>query len=315
MPLFSEFFTEIWFTKPVWMWLFLLACVLILLFLDLGVLHRDNKIIGLRESMILYAGYLVCAVLFGGFVWWQLGMNSALEYFAGFVVEQSLAMDNIFAIALILGSFAVPRQYQYRVLFWGIISVLALRGIMIGLGAILISQFAWVLYFFGAFLLFSGIKIIWHKNQQAEDISQNKLLNWMKQHLPITDNFHAAKFWLKLDGKFYFTPLFVVLILVEFADIIFAVDSVPAVFAITQDPYLVYSSNIFAILGLRALYFMLESLIHRFVYLKIALAWVLIFIGGKILLHDWYAISALLSILITLGLLAGGILLSLTKKR
>jgi len=311
------FLTSLWFTKPLWLWLFLFACVAIMLILDLGILHKKQSIIQMRESLILYSGYCACGVLFGGFVWWQLGANAAAEYFAGFIVEQSLAMDNVFAIALILGAFAVPRQYQHRILFWGILGVLILRGIMIGLGAILISKFAWILYIFGVFLIFSGIKLLLKKNKhEPNDLKQNKLLNWLKSHLPITDQFHGSKFWLKIDHKLYVTPLFLVLVLVEFADLIFAVDSVPAVFAITQDPYLVYSSNIFAILGLRALYFTLEVLIHRFVYLSTALALVLIFIGGKIFWHGFIGeVTPLLSIVVTLGLLAGGVILSLTRSQ
>jgi len=307
---------ELWFTKPVWMWLVLFTSIATLLILDLGVFNRNIKIINIRTSLILYSGYCLCGIAFGGFICWQLGLNSALEYYAGFVVEQSLAMDNIFAIALIFSSFAVPRQYQHRVLFWGIIGVLILRGIMIGLGAVLISKFAWILYIFGVFLLFSGIKILLKKEEHdAPNITNNKLLHLLKRYLPITPDFHQANFFIKLKGKLLVTPLFVVLILVEFADLIFAVDSVPAVFAITQDPYLVYSSNIFAILGLRALYFILEVLIHKFVYLKTALALVLIFIGAKILLHGIIDISALISIVITLALLFGGIILSLHCKK
>jgi len=308
---------ELWFTKPIWLWLVLFLSVAILLVLDLGILNRRAKIISIRTSLILYSGYCLCGFAFGGFIWWQLGINSAMEYYAGFVVEQSLAMDNIFAIALIFGSFAVPRQYQHRVLFWGIIGVLVLRGIMIGLGAVLINKFAWILYIFGVFLLFSGIKILVKKEQETEnsDITNNFLLNFLKKYIPITNDFQQNHFFIKFDGKIWATPLFVVLVLVEFADLIFAVDSVPAVFAITQDPYLVYSSNIFAILGLRSLYFTLEVLIHKFVYLKTALALVLIFIGSKILLHGIVDISALFSIIITLALLCGGIILSLQCKK
>ena len=307
---------------PYWFWLAFLIIVLALLVFDLGVLHRDQHEIEMRESLLLYSGYFSVGIAFGGWVWWQLGATKALEFYTGFLVEQSLSMDNVFVMAMILGFFGIPRKYQHRVLFWGILGVIVLRAIMIGLGTALVQQFDWILYVFGAFLLFTGVKMLLSKDHEEHpDLSQNRLLVFLRRHIRVTDDFHEGRFLVRLhdtaSGKtlLYATPLLLALVLIELADLVFAVDSVPAVFAITQDPFIVYTSNIFAILGLRALYFALAALMHRFVYLKYALAIVLIFIGGKIFLHGFIKVPALLSLSVTLGVLAGGVLLSLLKTR
>jgi len=307
---------------PYWFWLAFLIIVFALLVFDLGVLHRDQHEIEMRESLLLYSGYFSVGVAFGGWVWWQLGATKALEFYTGFLVEQSLSMDNVFVMAMILGFFGIPRKYQHRVLFWGILGVIVLRAIMIGLGAALVQQFDWILYVFGAFLLFTGVKMLLSKDQEEHpDLSQNRLLLFLRRHIRVTDDLHDGHFLVrqrdKASGKtlLYATPLLLALVLIELADLVFAVDSVPAVFAITQDPFIVYTSNIFAILGLRSLYFALAALMHRFVYLKYALAVVLIFIGGKIFLHGFIEVPALLSLGVTLGVLAGGVLLSLLKTR
>ncbi|TBU97625.1 TerC family protein [Phytopseudomonas dryadis] len=307
---------------PYWFWLAFIAIVLALLVFDLGVLHRDQHEIEMRESLLLYSGYFSVGVAFGGWVWWQLGATKALEFYTGFLVEQSLSMDNVFVMAMILGFFGIPRKYQHRVLFWGILGVIVLRAIMIGLGTALVQQFDWILYVFGAFLLFTGVKMLLSKDHEEHpDLSQNKLLLFLRKHIRVTDELHGGHFLVRqrdpASGKMllFATPLLLALVLIELADLVFAVDSVPAVFAITQDPFIVYTSNIFAILGLRALYFALAALMHRFVYLKYALAIVLMFIGSKIFLHGFIQVPALLSLGVTLGVLAGGVLLSLLRTR
>jgi len=280
-----------WLSKPAWMWLGFFAIVSLLLAFDLGVLHRTQREIGVRESLLLSAGYLAIGVGFGGIVWWQLGDTAGIQYLTGFVVEKSLALDNVFVIALIFGFFAIPRQYQHRVLFWGILGVIALRAVMIGVGATLVSEFSWVLYVFAAFLILTGVKMLWLTDKKT-DLSENVVLKFIRRRFRVTDDLHGERFIVTLpDPKTgqmvrFMTPLALALILIEIADVIFAVDSVPAIFAITTDPYLVYTSNIFAILGLRALYFALDAILHRFAYLKQALAVLLIFIGSKIFVAD-----------------------------
>lgn len=307
---------------PSWFWMAFIAIVLALLVFDLGVLHRDQHEIEMRESLLLYSGYFSVGLLFGGWVWWQLGATKALEFYTGFLIEQSLSMDNVFVMAMILGFFGIPRRYQHRVLFWGILGVIVLRALMIGLGTALIQQFDWVLYLFGAFLLFTGVKMLFSSQEQHPDLEQNPLLRFLKRHIRICAELHDGRFLVRLHDPatghqlLYATPLLLALVLIELADLLFAVDSVPAVFAITQDPFIVYTSNIFAILGLRSLYFALAALMHRFIYLKYALALVLIFIGGKIFLHDVLGqVPALVSLGVTLGVLAAGVVLSLLRTR
>ena len=307
--------------KPVWIWLTFIAIVVALLAFDLGVLHKDDQAIGVKESLLLSAGYISVALLFGAWVWWYLGAQSGMDYYTGFLIEKSLSMDNVFVIALIFGFFAIPPQYQHRVLFWGILGVIVLRAAMIALGATLVSQFSWILYLFGAFLVFTGIKM-WMIGDHVPDIADNPLLKFLKRHMRVTDGLRGNAFWVRepdpATGKVerYATPLFLALLLVEFVDLIFAVDSVPAIFAITTDPFIVYTSNIFAILGLRALYFALAAMVHRFKYLKYALALVLVFIGSKIFLVGIIGkIPAVISLSVTFGLIAGGVLVSLWKTR
>ena len=304
-----------------WLWLVFIAVVISLLAFDLGVLHRDNREIGVRESLLLSGGYITAGLLFGVWVFFQKGGDASMDYLTGFLIEKSLSMDNVFLMAMIFSFLAIPRQYQHKVLFWGIMGVLVLRAIMIGLGAALIHEFAWILYVFGAFLFFTGVKMLFSKLDDAPDLQNNVLVKFLRKHLRVTDDLHGERFFVRQDdGKgrsvLWVTPLFLALILIECADLMFAIDSVPAIFAITQDPFIVYTSNIFAILGLRALYFALAALIHRFAYLKYALALVLVFIGAKIFLVGIIGkIPAVVSLSVTLGLLIGGVLLSLYKTR
>lgn len=307
--------------KPVWIWLAFVLIVITLLALDLGVLHKSDREISVRESLLLSAGYIGAALAFGLWVWWQLGAQSAMDYYTGFLIEKSLSMDNVFVIALIFTFFAIPRQYQHRVLFWGILGVIVLRAVMIGLGAALVREFSWILYLFGAFLVFTGVKM-WFIADHEPDIAGNPILRFVRRHLRVTDGLRGNAFWVRepdpVTGKRVglATPLLLALVLVELVDLLFAVDSVPAIFAITTDPFIVYTSNIFAVLGLRALYFALAAMIHRFKYLKYALALVLVFIGAKIFLVGIIGkIPAVVSLSVTFGLIAGGVFYSLWRTR
>lgn len=324
--------------KPLWMWLLFITIVIALLVFDLGVLHKEDHEIGVAESLKLSAMYITLGVAFAGFVWWSFnyqlagatpemaatminGAEAAKLYLTAFVVEKTLAMDNVFVIALIFTYFAIPRMYQHRVLFWGILGVIVLRGIMIGLGATLVAQYSWILYIFAAFLILTGIKMLF-MGDKPMDISQNPLLKFMKRRMNVTEELNGHDFFVKKPdpktGKLvrFATPLFLALIMVEIADLIFAVDSVPAVFAITTDPFIVYTSNIFAILGLRALYFALAAIIHRFHYLKYALSLLLVFIGSKIFVADLLGLEkfpANWSLGITFAILGIGVAFSLWK--
>jgi tellurite resistance protein TerC len=309
--------------KPAWMWLAFISIVITLLVLDLGVLHKKDREIGVKESLMLSAGYISLGVAFGAWVWWYLGPQSGIEYMTGFAIEKTLAMDNVFVIAMIFSYFAIPRLYQHRVLFWGILGVIILRGIMIGIGAPLVENFSWVLYIFAVFLILTGVKMLFSGDEET-DLSQNKALNWMKGRFNVTDQLHGQSFFVKQadpkTGKMvqFITPLFLALILIEIADVIFAVDSVPAIFLITTDPFIVYTSNIFAILGLRALYFALAAMVERFKYLKYALSVLLIFIGGKVFFAwamGWEKFPPAWGLGITVAILASGILFSLWKTR
>ncbi|API60381.1 hypothetical protein BSL82_14695 [Tardibacter chloracetimidivorans] len=318
-----EFLGYIWLDKPLWMWAAFLAIVVTLLTLDLGVLHKKQREIGVTESLTLSAVYIVLGLGFGGWVWWYMGATAGMQYVTGFVIEKSLAMDNVFVIAMIFAYFAVPRLYQHRVLFYGILGVIILRAIMIGLGATLVEQFSWVLYVFAAFLIFTGVKM-WALADKAYDVGASPVLRWVKRRFRVTDDLHGERFFVKqADAKtgklaWYMTPLFLALIMVEVVDLVFAVDSVPAIFAITTDPFIVYTSNIFAILGLRALYFALAAMVDRFHYLKYALAVLLVFIGSKIFVADALGLAKVppaASLSITFAILAVGVGYSLWKTR
>jgi tellurite resistance protein TerC len=305
------------------MWGVFISIVLTLLVLDLGVFHKKDREIGFKESLWMSAFYIAMALIFGLWVWYIKGLDSFAEYITGFLVEKSLALDNIFIISLVFSSLSTPLKYQHRVLFWGILGVIVLRAIMIGLGVQIITRFEWILYIFAAFMIFTGIKMFFVSHKPV-DISENLLLIWMRKHLNITDKLHGQKFFIYQNvgqsktRKLFVTPLFIALIMVEFIDLIFAVDSIPAIFAITQDPYIIYTSNIFAILGLRALYFALASIIDRFYYLKYALAAVLIFIGSKIFIADALKLAKIppmISLTITFTILASGIFCSFIRER
>lgn len=307
--------------KALWLWLVFISIVIALLVFDLGVLNKNDHEIGVRESLVLSALYIAIAAAFGGWVWWYLGPTPGMQYFTGFALEKALAMDNVFIISLIFGYFAIPRLYQHRVLFWGILGVIILRGIMIGLGAALVTEFDWLLYIFGGFLILTGVKMLFMGDKEPS-MDDNAMVRFLRRRMRVTNELHGNAFFVKQPdpktGKVvrWATPLFLALLMVEFADIVFAVDSVPAIFAITTDPFIVYTSNIFAILGLRALYFALAAMVHRFHYLKYALAVVLVFIGAKIFWNQIYGkLDPAISLSVTFGLLAAGVFYSLYKTR
>ena len=309
-------------SKPLWTWVAFVVAVGLLLAFDLGVLHRKSHTIGVRESLGLSAFYIAIGLGFGGIIWWWMGGQAATEYLTGFVVEKSLAMDNIFVIAMIFAYFAIPPSYQHRVLVYGIIGVLILRGIMIAAGSAIVTEFSWVLYIFAAFLVLTGIKMLFTAGKK-HDVAQSPVVQFMTRRMNMTSELHGEKFFVRQPDstgqlRLFITPLFGALVMVELADLIFAVDSIPAIFAITTDPYIVLTSNVFAILGLRALYFALAAMVDRFVYLKYALAAVLIFIGSKIFVADMLGLAKIppmVSLSVTLGILAIGILGSLWKTR
>lgn len=318
-----EFIFDIVMGKPIWMWAGFIAIVGFLLAFDLGVLHRKQNEISIKESLWMSAFYIGIALIFGAWVWHSLGAQSGKEYLTGFIVEKTLAMDNVFIISLIFSYFAIPRIYQHKVLFWGILGVIVLRAIMIGLGATLVSQFSWVLHIFAVFLILTGIKMLW-MGEKLPDIENNPLLKFIRKNFRISKELNGDKFTIKLPdpktGKIvtYGTPLIVALVLIEVVDLIFALDSIPAIFTITTDPYIVYTSNIFAILGLRALYFALAAIIHKFKYLKQALAFVLIFIGSKGFIASAMGVEkfpASISLGVTFALIIAGIAVSLYKTR
>ena len=319
----EPFYLTLFLGTPIWLWLVFVGLVGLLLAFDLGVLNRGGKEIGVADSLKLSAFYITLGVLFGGFVWYQIGATAAAEYMTAFVVEKTLAMDNVFVIALIFATLSIPRRHQHRVLFWGILGVIVLRGIMIGVGATLVAQYGWILYIFAGFLILTGIKMLFIGDKE-HDMESNPVLGFLRRRMPLTEELHGHAFTVRRPDpktgrlRRYATPLLLALVMIEIADVIFAVDSVPAVFAITTDPYIVYTSNIFAILGLRALFFALAAIIHRFEYLKQALAILLIFIGAKVFVADLLGLAKFppaLSLGITFAILGAGVVYSLWRTR
>lgn len=280
-------FAELWFGKPLWLWLAFLAGVVFLLWLDLGVLHRKSHVVSVGESALLWLLFAAAATAFGAWVWIDQGPSVGAQFFTGYVLETSLAFDNIFVISTIFAYFAVPREYQHRVLFWGIIGAIVFRAIFIGAGAAIVARYSWILYLFAVFLIITGFKML-TAQEDGPNIGRNPALRLARLFLPVTDRIDSDRFLVRLPHgpkgrlKTFATPLLFALIVVEFVDIVFAIDSVPAIFAVTQDPFIVYTSNIFAILGLRSMYFMLAAAVHRFKYLKIGLSAVLVLVGVKI---------------------------------
>lgn len=319
-----EFLFADWLGTPVWFWLAFAGLVLVLTAFDLGLLHKEDREMGIGESLKLSAFYIAVALAFGAWVWAAKGADLGMKYYTGFFIEKALSIDNVFVISLIFTFFAVPPRYQYRALLWGILAVIVLRGAMIAAGAALVDQAYWVLYIFAAFLIYTGVRMMW-VSDHVPDLAQNPVIRWISAHLRLTKEHHGERFLVRVrddqTGKLVIaaTPLLLALVVINLADLVFAVDSVPAIFAITTDTFVVYTSNIMAILGLRALYFALAAMVHRFHYLKYALAAVLVFIGSKILIADFVLGGAkfppLASLGVTFALIAAGIGYSLWKTR
>jgi len=293
-----------------WFWLVFAAVVFGLLALDLGVFHRHAQVVTVKDATIWTAVRVIIALLFGAGIYYWLGPTRGLEYFTGYLIEQALSLDNIFVFVLIFSYFRVPAEYQHRVLFWGVIGALVMRGVMIALGAALIARFHWVIYVFGAFLVVTGAKMAIQKEEGIEP-DKNPVLRWARRIMPVTPDYEGEHFFVVKDGVRMLTPLFLVLVFVETTDLMFAVDSIPAIFAVTRDPFIVFTSNVMAILGLRTLYFLLAGIINLFRYLKVGLAVVLVFVGVKMLISEIYHIPIGLSLGVVAGIIGLSILLSL----
>lgn len=298
---------------PLWLWALVLGLILGMLAIDLFA-HRHATVISLKEAAIWSSIWVSLGLGFGVFLWWQYGSEIGQEYFSGFVIEKSLAVDNVFVWAIIFATFSVPRQFQHRVLFLGVVGALIFRGIFIVLGYALIQSFGWILYVFAAFLVWTGIQMMLKRNEHM-DPTKSKFLALFKRLVPTSNKFYGQRFLIKHKGVVLATPLLAVLALVEFTDIIFAIDSIPAIFAITDEPFIVFTANAFAILGLRAMYFLLADLIHRFVYLKIGLSVLLIWVGVKMALHDVYKVPTTLSLSVIVLVIATAVIASLIKTR
>ncbi len=298
----------------IWLWVGFNLFILAMLALDLGVFHRKAHEISVREATIWSGVWIGLALIFNAFVYFTRGAEQGIHFFTGYLIEKSLSVDNIFVMALIFSFFAVPKLYQHRVLFWGILGALLMRAIFIGAGAALLARFHWIIYIFGGFLLFTGIKMALHRDEEIHP-EHNPVLKLVRRMIPVTNDYEGPHFFVRKAGKLMATPLFLVLVLVETTDLIFAVDSIPAIFAVTQDPFIVYTSNIFAILGLRSLYFVLAGVMDKFVYLKVGLAAILVFVGGKMLATEVYKVPATVSLAVVATILTVAVVASLLKNR
>ena len=310
------------FEGTIWLWIGFNLFVLLMLALDIGVFHRKSHVISIKEATIWSVVWITLALVFnlGLYLFWdQISPTSsytnneaALAFFTGYLIEKSLSVDNIFVFVLIFTFFAVPAAYQHRVLFWGIIGALIMRGTLIAVGATLLKEFHWIIYVFGAFLIFTGIRMALHRNEEMHP-ERNPLIKLIRRIMPVTDHYEGDKFFIRRAGKLIATPLFLVLLLVESTDLIFAVDSIPAIFAVTEDPFIVYTSNVFAILGLRSLYFLLAGVVDKFYYLKLGLSAVLVFVGTKMVMVDLYKIPVGVSLGVIASILAISVIASLWR--
>jgi tellurite resistance protein TerC len=296
-----------------WMWLSVLGLILVMLLVDLFA-HRKAHEIAAKEAALWSIFWVTTGVAFGAWIWSNFGAEFGQQYFAGFLIEKSLAVDNVFIWAIIFASFAVPRKYQHRVLFLGVLGALVFRGIFIAAGAAILENFAWVLYLFAAFLILTGVQML-RKRSEHDDPSKSAFYRWFSRVVPSTNEYHGQKLTVRINGALVATPLLMVLVLIEFTDIIFAVDSIPAIFAVTSEPFLVFTANAFAILGLRAMYFLLADMMHRFVYLKLGLALVLIWVGIKMGLHDFVKIPTGISLGVIVLILTVAIVASFRKTK
>jgi tellurite resistance protein TerC len=298
----------------IWFWVFFNLFVLIMLALDLGVFHKKLHVVSVKEAMTWSGIWIFLALCFNGFIYYLFGETKALEFFTGYVIEKALSVDNIFVFVLVFTFFGIPSIYQHKVLFWGIIGALIMRVIFIFAGVALLEKFHWTIYIFGAFLIFTGIRMLLDKDKKIEP-EKNPVIKLFRKLIPTTSELHDDKFFIRKDGKRFATPLFAVLVMIEVTDLIFAVDSIPAILAVTQDHFIVYTSNVFAILGLRSLYFALANIIDRFKYLAVGLAIILIFVGLKMALIDVYKVPIHYSLLVIFLILSLSIIISLLKTK
>lgn len=309
---------------PIWLWIGFNLFVLAMLALDLGVFHRKSHAVSGKEALTWSLVWISLSLVFNALIYlfWDRVMpasaytnrEAALAFFTGYLIEKSLSVDNIFVFILIFSFFAVPAAYQHRVLFWGILGALIMRGALIAVGAALLEEFHWIIYVFGAFLIFTGIRMALQHDENVQP-DKNPVVKFFRKFVPVTENFEKDKFFIRRAGRLMATPLFLILLVVESTDLIFAVDSIPAIFAVTQEPFIVYTSNVFAILGLRALYFLLANVMDKFQYLKFGLSAVLVFIGAKMVIVDFYKIPVGTSLAVVAGILTISVLASLWKAR
>ncbi len=297
-----------------WMaWAGFLAFVIAMLALDLGVFHRNAHVVSFREAAGWSAVWVTLALIFNAGLYFFVGAQPGTEFLTGYLIEKSLSVDNIFVFVVIFAALKIPAIYQHRVLFWGILSALVMRAIMIFAGVAMLERFHWLIYLFGGFLVLTGLKLVFRK--EDDDAGTERLMNLVKRFVPTTDRFDGQNFWTKENGRWLATPLLMALVLVEFTDVIFALDSIPAIFAVTRDPFIVFTSNIFAILGLRSLYFLLAGVVDRFKYLKYGLAAVLVFVGLKMALVDIYKVPPFVSLGIIASMLTISIVWSFVATR
>jgi len=309
---------------PIWLWVGFNLFVLLMLAVDLGVFHRKTHVVSGKEALLWSLVWISLSLVFNAVIYsfWDRMMpgssytnsEAALAFFTGYLIEKSLSVDNIFVFILIFSFFAVPPSYQHRVLFWGILGALVMRGILIVVGAALLKEFHWIIYIFGAFLIYTGIRMARHQEEEVHP-DKNPVVKFFRKFMPVTEKFEQGKFFVRHAGRVMATPLFLVLLIVESTDLVFAVDSIPAIFAVTQDPFIVYTSNVFAILGLRALYFLLANVMDKFQYLKLGLSAVLTFVGIKMVIVDFYKIPIGVSLGVVASILTVSIIASLWKTR
>lgn len=294
----------------IWEWLAFMAIIGFMLVLDLGVFHKKSHKVSIKESLAWTGVWVTLAMCFNAWIYYKMGPQKGIEFFTGYIIEKALSVDNIFVISLIFTYFRVPSQYQHRVLFWGVLGALFFRIIFIYAGVALISKFSWMIYVFGVFLVYTGIKMLKEQDKHVE-VEANPVIVFVKKFWKISPDFDGERFRTTVNGVKHFTPLFLVLVMIETTDIIFAVDSIPAILAITPDPYIVFTSNVFAILGLRSLYFALNGIMEMFEYINYALSGILVFVGLKMIISGWYHIPTAVSISVILGLLVGSVLASI----
>jgi len=295
------------------LWAGFVALVLVFLALDLGVFHRRDEAITIRNALAWTGVWIAVALSFGGFLWWRFGADPAAEYLTGYLIEKSLSVDNLFVFVVIFTTLGIPAIYQHRVLYWGIVTALVLRAAMILAGTALLQRFHWLIYVFGAFLLLTGLKLLFHVGGDEPHPEKNRLLGWVRRVVPSTSRLEGHHFFLVEAGRRVATPLFVALVLIEISDVVFALDSIPAIFGVTLDPFIVFTSNIFAILGLRSLFFALAGLLDRFIHLKSGLALVLLFIGAKMVVSPWVHVGQGVSLAVVSALLGGSVALSVLR--